>query len=471
MSIEAGISFWELLRLLQHELLLLCVVFFALGALDDLGFDVAYIALRLRGKIKSAQPVPKLSSGSERQKLAIFVPAWQEAEVIGPTVSRMQAVWGDDHYCIYIGCYHNDRDTIDACKQSVARQNNARIVIHSANGPTTKGDCLNQLWAAMQVDESKNGFRYAGIILHDAEDWVHEDELTVHRRYLPHHAMVQIPVVPFIPKNGHWVAGHYADEFTELHAKTLRVRTALGGSLPAAGVGCAFDRDMMHFIAQDRGGAPFSGDSLVEDYELGLLIHELGGKPMLAYHQGADGTLVATRALFPTRLPDAIRPKTRWLTGIALAGWDRLGWQGGLVEYWMRLHDRRSIVAAFILAMGYAVMLLSMILWLLDGVTPLTGNSAALVFMTNLCAFMLVWRLLVRGLFVGRRYGWLQGLWSIARQPVANFIAIIAARRAVANYARHCLGQPLVWDKTEHLAQDHAAVRGTRKGPRQGPAT
>lgn len=465
-------SIMEIARLVQHEMLLLCVVFFALGALDDLGFDCAYIWLRLTGRMKGAAPVPARPPArhAHSQRLAIFVPAWQEAEVIGPTVRRMQAAWGSDDYTIYIGCYRNDPATIAASMHGVEYPKCVTIVIHGHYGPTTKGDCLNQLWAAMQADEARDGFRYSGLVLHDAEDWAHKDELTVHRHYLQNHAMVQIPVVPFIPKSGAWVAGHYADEFAEAHGKTLRVRNALGGSLPAAGVGCAFDRDMMHFIAQDRGGVPFSSDSLVEDYELGLIIHQLGGRPVLAYHRGADGALVATQALFPTQLDAAVRQKTRWLTGIALAGWDRLGWQGGPLEYWMRLHDRRSIIAAIILAMGYSLMALSAALWILEGAGPPPKADATLTLMAALCGAMLLWRLAVRAAFVGRRYGWRHGLWSLARQPLANVIAIMAARRAVLHYARYCLGRPLTWDKTAHKAQEHAPVRGDAADPRQGEA-
>lgn len=443
------------LQAIQHELLLLCVVFFTLGALDDLGFDVAYIGFRLTGRLSPATPLP--SRQEPPAPLAIFVPAWQEAEVIAPTLRRMQAAWGRDAYAIYIGCYCNDPDTIAAAMCGVAFPDQARIVVNPAAGPTTKGDCLNHLWRAMEDDEFTHGVRFTAIILHDAEDWVHRDELALHRHYLPNHAMVQTPVVPFIPEQGDWVAGHYADEFVESHSKTLRVRHRLGGSLPAAGVGCAFDRDMMHFIAQDRGGQPFSCDSLVEDYELGLLIHSLGGRPILAYHRDAKGDLIATRALFPTHLTDAVRQKTRWLTGIALAGWDRLGWRGGWIEYWMRLHDRRSILSALVLAMGYVLMVVTALLWGLGG--TIRPNDPALIALTTLCGAMLFWRIFVRAVIVRRFYGLRQAVRSVVRQPLANAIAIMAARRAVVQYARHCLGRPLQWDKTTHRLADHAAVR------------
>ncbi len=451
-------SMIDALRFVQHELLLLCVVFFTLGALDDLGFDLAYIVFRITGRMRGADRIPSAPSGLS-QPLAIFLPAWQEAEVIGPTLRRMQSAWGRDAYCIYIGCYRNDPDTIAAALVDVTYPEQVKLIINSELGPTTKGDCLNRLWTAMLHDETHGGFRYAGIALHDAEDWVHPQELSLYRHYLPRHAMVQIPVMPFIPARGAWIAGHYADEFTESHGKTLRVRHALGGSLPAAGVGCAFDRDMMHFIAQDRGGLPFSSDSLVEDYELGLLIHDLGGQAILAYHQGTDGTIIATRALFPTAIDDAVRQKTRWLTGIALAGWDRMGWRGGLVEYWMRLHDRRSVLAALILAMGYGLMLLSVALWAIAPAPMASGKDSVWSQLALFCAVILVWRIVVRAIFVARRYGWWQGLLSMARQPVANMIAIMAGYRSVVRYTRYCLGRPLNWDKTAHHGPDHAAVR------------
>ena len=46
------------------------------------------------------------------------------------------------------------------------------------------------------------------------------------------------------------------------------------------------------------------------------------------------------------------------MTGIALAGWDRLGWRGGLAERWMRLRDRQSLLAALILCAAYLALLL-----------------------------------------------------------------------------------------------------------------
>jgi ribosome-binding factor A len=34
---------------------------------------------------------------------------------------------------------------------------------------------------------------------------------------------------------------------------------------------------------------------------------------------------------------------------------------------------------------------------------------------------------------------------------ISNIVAIMAARRAVSAYLRHCFGAELKWDKTAHL--------------------
>ena len=44
--------------------------------------------------------------------------------------------------------------------------------------------------------------------------------------------------------------------------------------------------------------------------------------------------------------------------GIAFAGWDRLGWAGGLGERWLRMRDRRGPLAALLLVAGYGALLL-----------------------------------------------------------------------------------------------------------------
>lgn len=56
--------------------------------------------------------------------------------------------------------------------------------------------------------------------------------------------------------------------------------------------------------------------------------------------------------------------------------------------------------------------------------------------------------MLVRALFTTASYGLWQGLLSIPRLLVANLIAILAVRRALA---LHDPTGPPKWDKTQHI--------------------
>lgn len=271
--------------------------------------------------------------------------------------------------------------------------------------------------------------------------------------------MVQLPVLPLLG-GGDWlaraVANHYGDEFAESHSKLLTVREALGASVPSAGVACAFERAMLARLARDPDHGPFDPTSLTEDYEAGLRIRDMGGRGVFVRMRDADGEMVATREYFPDSIDAAVRQKARWIVGISLAGWDRLGWQGGPAEWWMRIRDRRSALAAFVLTMAYLALLLWVLLVGLElfGAVTLKPLSPELRNLMTLTFVLMLWRCLIRALFVGRCYGWKQGLASIPRTFVANYIAIFAARRAMILYVRSLLGNPLAWDKTQHRFPD-----------------
>ena len=172
--------------------------------------------------------------------------------------------------------------------------------------------------------------------------------------------MVQLPVLPLIDPASRWISGHYCDEFAEAHIKELVVREAVGAAIPLAGVGCAIEREPLARLAALHDGRPFAGASLTEDYELGLRLGALGLKTMFVRIPATPGEpgVVASRGHFPATLGAAVRQKARWIGGIALAGWDRLGWRGGLGERWMRMRDRRGPLAALLLVAAYVAALL-----------------------------------------------------------------------------------------------------------------
>lgn len=328
----------------------------------------------------------------------------------------------------------------------------SRIFGALQRGPTTKACCLNTIWAALRADEEAAGRRFKCVILHDAEDVVHSAELRLFDSLIERFDLVQLPVVPLIDRRSRWIAGHYADEFAESHGKEMVVREALGAGIPSAGVGCAISREALDALAE-TGGEPFDRMSLTEDYELGLKLKAMGMRSAFVRLPGGPGGAVATRGHFPASLETAVAQKSRWIAGIALSGWDRLGWSGGLAERWMRLRDRQSLLAALITFAAYAALLLSgpiASLALLSGhdVRLFTSVSAA---MMAAATAPLVWRLGMRFAFVTSLYGWFEGLRSVPRVVVANAVAVLAARRAVSRYLHARRTGEAAWGKTSHM--------------------
>jgi adsorption protein B len=303
----------------------------------------------------------------------------------------------------------------------------------------------------MLEDEEAEGRRFKAVVLHDAEDVVHSAELRIFDLLIERFDLVQLPVLPLADPNSRWIAGHYADEFAEAHGKELVVREALGASIPSAGVGCAFSRDALERM--DEGDGPFAADSLTEDYELGLRLRAAGGRAAFVRLPAcAKRPLVVTREYFPSSFEAAVAQKARWMVGIALSGWDRLGWNGGLAERWMRLRDRQALLAALLLLAAYVSLLLWGVLQaraLVAG-RPLQPVSTELATLLQLNFALLAWRLTMRFYFVSLAYGWREGLRAIPRVVVSNLIAMLAARRAVFRYLRIRKSGKADWDKTRH---------------------
>lgn len=447
------------LESIAREAMIFAGVGFLIGGIDDLAVDFIYLlrrgwrrgpALRARDATSSAPPAPRL---------AIFVPAWDEAAVIGPMLTTALARFDYPDYRIYVGTYPNDRATIDAVAAIAARDARVRLVVNDRPGPTTKADNLNAMWHALSRDEA-DGVRAQAIVFHDAEDVVHPLELGIFARLIERYAAVQLPVRPLIDGAARLVSGHYADEFAEAHAKQLVVREAVGAAMPLAGVGCAIARPMLAAIATARGGDPFDANSLTEDYELGLAIAAMGGRAVLARVLDAKGEPVAVEAYFPATLDAAVKQKARWMIGIALAGWDRVGWGRpfDLADHWMRMRDRRAFLAVLVLGAAYIALVgwaaLLVVRWM-TGAPPMPLPVPGWLFATN--AVLLCWRVAVRAVFTGAGYGWREAIWAVPRVFVGNLIALLAARRAITRYLGMLRGAAPVWDKTVHAFPDLAA--------------
>ena len=426
-----------------------------LFALDDLVVDLIYFGRAGWRSLTIYSRYPRafaaaLAPPDHPARLAVLIPAWDEAAVIGDMLRATLARFEHDDYRLYVGHYCNDPATAAAIGEVV--DSRVRPVAVPVAGPTTKADCLNHLYCALAADEAAGAPRAKAVVLHDAEDLVHPLELRLFDRLVERAAVVQLPVLPLLDRQSHWISGHYADEFAQSHIKELVVREAVGAAIPLAGVGCAIARDAIDRIAAAHDGKPFAATSLTEDYELGLRLGALGLKTMFVRLPATPGSraVVATRGHFPADLHAAVRQKARWIGGIAIAGWERLGWSGGIGERWMRVRDRRGLFAAVLLVAGYVALLL----WLQIELAAALGApvrcqaSPLLASLLTLNAWLFGWRIVMRFGFTTAAYGLGEGLRSIPRVVVGNVIAILAARRALA---LHEAGGPGKWDKTSHI--------------------
>jgi adsorption protein B len=449
-------TFATVLSHIASELALFSAAGFLLFAINDLVVDAIYFSRRFWRSATVYRRYPRAfgkvlaERESEQRFLAIFIPAWDESAVIASmlraTVSRLEY----SNYRIFVGHYRNDPATAAA----IASVDDPRIepVLVHRDGPTTKADCLNHLYDALLAYELDADRPAAAVVLHDAEDVVHPLELAVFNALVDRAGVIQLPVQPFPDPRSRLVAGHYCDEFAEAHAKELVVREAVGASIPLAGVGCAIAREPLARLAAVHDGHPFAGASLTEDYEFGLRVGELGLKTMFVRMPAVPGSwgVVASRGHFPATFSEAVRQKARWLGGIALTGWDRLGWRGGIGERWMRMRDRRGPVAAVLLMSGYVAALLWSQLWVAEALgAPIhvaIGPTLSTLLWINL--WLLLWRIAMRALFTGSAYGWKEAILSVPRLVVGNLVAIFAAIRALSIYIGRA---PPAWDKTRHV--------------------
>nr|WP_294335118.1 glycosyl transferase family protein [uncultured Sphingomonas sp.] len=443
----------EVVDTILCEMLVASVVFMLIGGIDDLLIDALFIFSCLFRRRKASAPFDSASIVYDA-RFAIFVPAWDESAVITEMLRAMLAQWQSQPYRIYVGTYPNDLATIAAVAEVAQSDVRVRLVVGPHPGPTTKADCLNRLWEALERDVAAEGRPFTAVVLHDAEDVVHPRELAVYAAWIERYGAVQIPVVPLRQPGSVLVSGHYLDEFAQSHGLALPVRQMLGASLPLAGVGCAIRCDVLRRIAAARGD-PFDPASLTEDYELGLTLRAMGERGIFVRSaETPGGPPVAVRAYFPASVTASVRQKARWMAGIALAGWDRTGWgrPWDLCDHWMRMRDRRATLAMPVLAIAYATLLFWGFTYLLHAATgipqpppaPWLETGAAI----NLA--LLAWRLVVRGVLVARLHGWREGLWAVPRMLVANYIGLLAARRALWIYLRLLAGGAVHWDKTAH---------------------
>lgn len=449
---------------------------------DDAFLDLYFWVLSLQNlltrpfrRIPSVQALRKMPE----KRLAILIPAWQEADVIARMVDHTIEELDYSAYDIFIGVYPNDAATIRETDALVTRHAN----VHRANvghpGPTSKADCLNWIVQNALAREAQTGKRYDAFVMHDSEDVIHPLSFRVMNAWLDRADMVQLPVLSMPRPWNALVAGHYMDEFAEWHSKDLVARAHMTGQVPSAGVATALSRRVIDLLNAERDNLPFNTDSLTEDYDIGHRLYEGGFKSaFVRYFARVRVTtpegrkrmrreLVCTREFFPDKMDVAVRQKSRWMLGISFMGWRQLGWSGPLVHRYFLYRDRKAIWTAPTGMLAYFIVVQWALYWLIATLVPEAGGLPPLIdpqswvwSIVLINFWFLLNRVVHRLIFTGTTHGIKLTLLAPVRMVVANYIGFLASARAMRRWIVHRVtGEPITWDKTMHAYPSLEEIR------------
>jgi adsorption protein B len=411
----------------------------------------------------------------KEKPLAIMVPAWQEVGVVGKMAELATAELDYENYQIFVGTYPNDSDTQNDVDIVCERFPNVHKVVCARPGPTSKADCLNNIIASILQFEEKTKVKFAGFIMHDAEDVVSAMELRLFNYLLERKDLIQLPVYPFSRGPFHFTAGHYLDEFSEMHGKDIVVRESFVGQVPSAGVGTCFSRRAIIRLFEEGDGLPFDIQSLTEDYDIGFRMKAWGMEEVFVnfavtngkYATFAEksisrsdigGNVVCVREYFPETLQKSVNQKSRWIIGIVFQGFQVHKWTGNWKLNYFLWRDRKGVIAYFLSFLATLILLQVAIIWTVEQFNP-DGYLFMSIFMGAkwietlivLNFYFFLNRIIQRMIFVRRYYGIIQALISPLRLLWSNLINFLATWRAI----RQVLDQGgnskrVAWDKTEH---------------------
>jgi adsorption protein B len=467
-------------------------VIFLFSGLDDLFIDLYF---GIRSLYRRLFITPKHRPLTEEQLLqateqpiAVLIPAWDESAVIRRMLENTIRVLNYTNYHIFVGTYPNDPDTQQEVELLREKFDNVHRIVTQNNGPTNKADCLNWVYQGIKLFEKENNLRFAIFVMEDSEDLIHPLTLKLFNYLIPRKDMVQVAVLPLPAKWYNFTEGHYADEFSENHYKNMVVREFLSGSVPSAGVGCAFSRRAIELTASLSHNELFNIDSLTEDYDIGVRLQPFGLKQIFVRQAIERYTLkkslfsrklrkvkvkeyIAIRENFPKTFRTAKRQKSRWIVGICLQGWASLGWPGPLSTKYMLYRDRKGLVNNCITIAGYYVLgvgcLYWVSLWLMPGAyryPPLVSSGSWIWYVILVDTALMLARLGTRCYCVYCFYDLPQALLSIPRFFWANVINFAAGFRALYLYGKYLItGKLIAWDKTSHVYPSDAELESYRR--------
>ncbi len=447
----------------------LLAVWILVSSLDDLFVSVVYVLHWLlrrsrRAFFPCAAPLKQMAEAPAR-RIAVFVPLWREQGVIEGMIEHNISAIKYKNYDFFVGAYPNDPGTQAAIRKLESRFANVHLSLCPHDGPTSKADCLNWIYQRMLLYEEQTGERFDVVVTHDAEDLIHPDAFHVINYYAADYAMIQVPVLPLPTPWLELTHALYCDDFSEAHTKDLVVRGWLGGFVPSSGVGTGYTREALEQLAVEDFNRVFEPACLTEDYENGLRLRELGLRQMFYPITLSAGVPVATREYFPRRFRAAVRQRTRWITGIALQGWQRHGWGKRLGQVYWLWRDRKGLIGNPASAAANVLFLYGSATWLISRMNDTSWGLAAsldagwVVPLLSANVGLLVLHLISRAACVGRVYGWAFALGVPLRTLYGNWVNTLSTFRAFYLFARAMLlRQPLVWLKTEHYYPSRASL-------------
>ncbi|MXP15635.1 glycosyltransferase [Altererythrobacter confluentis] len=273
-----------------------------------------------------------------------------------------------------------------------------------------------------------------------------------------------------------------------MHAKDLVVREVLTGSVPSAGVGTCFSRDAM-LLLMENGQEPFNSATLTEDYDIATRLAARGQTSIIAQYpvefrvrrrsllgMGPSQILqfempLCVREHFPNTIRTSYRQKARWTLGIALQGWEQLGWSKSPIANYFLFRDRKAILTPTLAIVGYFLAINYIVLniassrmglprFLLFDASPF--ETSLLIFN----AFALLARVAQRMYFTHIIYGWGHAMMALPRIFLASVVNFLATMRALRIFVRSKITKEnIAWDKTAHrfptrewLVQDKRAL-------------
>ena len=460
-------------------IVIVVAVFITISGFDDLLVDLVYWVRWLWRKLtvykRHTRADQALLLAVPEKPLAIMIPAWHETGVIGSMADAAARTLDYENYHIFVGTYPNDPDTQRDVDEVCAMFPNVHKVVCARPGPTSKADCLNNVLDAIMQFEKRANLKFAGFILHDAEDVVSPMELRLFNYLVDRKDLIQVPVYPFERKWYDFVGMHYIDEFTELHAKDVPLREAVVGQVPSAGVGTCFSRRAIETLLVDGDGIAFDTQSLTEDYDIGFRLKEHGleeifvrfpvpdqsksiwEKTRIFGQSFRESNVICVREFFPNKIQTAVRQKSRWIIGIVFQGYVTHGWTSNWRLNYFLWRDRKGVFTNFFSFAANLILFQLILVWLYESFWPdayrflsIFEESDLLVILLWINVLLMTNRILQRTFFVTQYYGLFQGLLSLPRMLLGNFINFLANWRAIKQVIQQGNPRRVAWDKTTH---------------------